>query len=233
MKFSVLRWLKRWFWRLLWRAWVPTGGYFAMSRFLREVLPSQRRRTKIGDGPVEVPVTVDGIVALMSKLEWTRDGFRGLFDYFKHPEAIWYHLTEDGRIDPGESPGDCDDWVAVFAALFELIGLKPRVMNVFWAGGGHNLCVIDSPERDGTLWHFSNYRENGTRGRPWKGYRPFGRPWKRFESYAEVAESVAFSGEVVGWCVTTPGLDGPREWAYGDPIERRFLHLEGSTKRKA
>lgn len=190
--------MKHWVLRILYRVWVSSGGYFALSRLLRCVLPSQRQRISKGAGSIAPPTSIQDVTQLMAQLEWARDDLWSILDYFRHPEAVWHALTIDGRIDPGEAPGDCDDWAALIAWFLEDIpGTNPLLFNVVWINehgrfSGHNVCVFTHQDK---LAHISNWRVHGIRGQPFIG----------FSSYDEVAVDIATGGVLVGWTAVNPG----------------------------
>lgn len=192
-------WIK--LWQGLWWLYVPgTRGYYVFSKFM-QLFSGKPKKFEGPAGELLTSLkTVDDVADLVSDLEYKPDPLWGLFDYFRHPRTVWARLTRNGTVGKGNYIGDCDDWAALVAWLLPA-EVNPTIMNVFYLGtsgrpGGHNVCVLESPEGDGTYWHMSNWRVGYTRGRPAKGYA----------SLEAVATGVAGQGQLVGWCLTDPNL---------------------------
>lgn len=68
----------------------------------------------------------------------------------------------DGPIDVPRDPrvtlrilqGDCDDHSWLYAKALEYIGVSPRLVSVFRAGGGHTVCAVTLPSG---IYHISNW----------------------------------------------------------------------------
>jgi hypothetical protein len=181
--FKIKRWFARTFYVVGVFWWVAWSGVY---RWLHH-----RKYKKV---MLDCNMTPECAATFMSKIKWTKDGVKELWDSCGSPNWVQHVINTlaDGKAQPKGSL-DCDDF-SVWAANVLSKTYDPKILVFAWTVDeklrGHAVCVGKSSS--GLLFHLGNWGL-----------------WRGFVSHNHICRDMVWrtgGDNPIGWALLTPDL---------------------------